>query len=135
MKSGFLPEKNKRIVPKSVIFIQMKISSLNVNPLKFNSIESHNILENSLLTNYGFRLDSHCNKTFCWIGRKLWQRKENFYKYCILWLCAVEFWLWKLRTYFSEVFVFRGKMKRLAQRNKIKLIKILFSLEISIQFS
>ena len=57
MKSGFLPEKNKGIVPKSVIFIQMKISSLNVNPLKFNSIESHNILENSLLTNYGFRLD------------------------------------------------------------------------------
>jgi len=31
-----------------VIFIQMKISSLNVNPLKFNSKESHNILENSL---------------------------------------------------------------------------------------
>ena len=60
MKSGFLPEKNKGIVPKSVIFIQMKISSLNVNPLKFNSIESHNILENSILTNYGFRLDSRC---------------------------------------------------------------------------
>ena len=60
MKSGFLPEKNKGIVPKSVIFIQMKISSLNVNPLKFNSIESNNILENSILTNYGFRLDSRC---------------------------------------------------------------------------
>ena len=61
--------------------------------------------------------------------------RENFYKYCILWLCAVEFWLWKLRTRFSEVFVFWGKMKRLAQRNKIKLIKILFSLETSMHFS
>ena len=56
-KIRILPKKNKGVLPKSVIFIQMKISSLNVNPLKFNSKESHNILENSILTNYGFRLD------------------------------------------------------------------------------
>ena len=67
--------------------------------------------------------------------KKTMIKKKNCYKYCILWLCAAKFWLWKLRTRFSEVFVFWGKMKRLAQRNKIKLIKILFSLEDRIQFS
>ena len=52
-----LPKKNKGIVPKSVIFIQMQISSLNVNPLKFNFPESHILLIHSMLLNYGFRLD------------------------------------------------------------------------------
>ena len=45
--------------------------------------------------------------------------KKNCYKYCILWLCVVQFWLWKLRIRFSEVLICRFCIdeKRLQMKN------------------
>ena len=47
------------------------------------------------------------------------KEKKNCYKYCILWLCVVQFWLWKLRIRFSEVLICRFCIdeKRLQMKN------------------
>ena len=65
----------------------------------FSLFNFHYLLGNLLLfpteiTNLLFVIKNRqpLKQNFMLNCKKLWQRKKNCYKYCILWLCAMEFW-------------------------------------------